>query len=142
MKKIEFKVWTGEKMVSLCDEGLRNYLVIGLTWTAYRRDGSAICQGGLIKSKAKLLQFTGFKDKNNKDIYEGDIVKFEHDEEICGPCSYPKRRKYLGQVVDVYLIQHAKPSIFKEYREKLIKHCQGKKIEIIGNIFENPELLK
>jgi len=139
MREIKFRVWDGDKFIwnSQGSQQDKQHFFIGVEGFIYAKYGRTEYHENLV-----IQQFTGFKDKNNKDIYEGDIVKFEHDEEICGPCSYPKRRKYLGQVVDVYLIQHAKPSIFKEYREKLIKHCQGKKIEIVGNIFENPELLK
>ncbi len=65
-----------------------------------------------------LMQFTGLKDKNGKEIYEGDMVRHDGriplDEEVTfdGAAFYP-----------VY----SAPS----------QHW-----EVIGNIYENPELLK
>ena len=71
------------------------------------------------------MQYTGLKDKNDKEVYEGDIVK----------CFVSVQRKepeeFVGSVKFVdgsfmcryYLGQHYKES------------------EVIGNIYENPELL-
>ena len=64
-----------------------------------------------------LMQYTGLKDKNGKEIYEGDIVK------------------------DGY---HGKYGIYEVKWEKIgwnFVSEDGREIEIIGNIHENPELI-
>lgn len=68
-----------------------------------------------------IMQFTGLLDKNRKEIYEGDI--FKHDE------SYAK---YSG-LKEIFIVQDIRHlGIEKDF-------AHG---EIIGNIYENPELLK
>ena len=70
----------------------------------------------------ELMQYTGLKDKNGVDIYEGDIVKGNY-------------LKGIGVV---------------EWNDKFCKFDISHKInitpsdefEVIGNIYENPELLK
>lgn len=82
----------------------------------------------LFKKEAFIpMQYTGLKDKNNKEIYEGDIIENTHvrfeifwDNSLC---AFRCKRKNSP---DVYL--HELPII--------------KKYWIIGNIYENPELLK
>ena len=93
--------------------------------------------------EVKLMQFTGLKDKNGKDIYEGDIIKvhdLEEDEEIrdedfIGVFIYDKENlrfqfdeKYLGYIDEIGFIV---TSNWLDYE-----------YEVIGNIYENPELLK
>ena len=71
-----------------------------------------------------LMQFTGLKDKNGKEIYEGDIVII--------------KREYEG--VEIVAFEH----IIKDIRQ-LPKNFFGstfKESEVIGNIYENPELMK
>ncbi len=79
-----------------------------------------------------LMQFTGLTDKNGKEIFEGDVVKFliEHD-----GLNQPLRNiKYEIVIEDgVTLIKNAE--------HKLVLSMVKEDMEIIGNIHEHPELL-
>lgn len=84
----------------------------------------------------ELMQFTGLLDKNGKEIYEGDIM--------C-PYAYNKNPKYSAKVIflDGGFMLSGGISSFRRLIESL-HHSRksGNEYEIIGNIYENPELLK
>lgn len=86
-----------------------------------------------------LVQYTGLKDKNGKEIYEGDLLK-----EI-GELSRKDYQKRLGKVV--YEPRVASFMVFVDGGYCHMNEAKWEKdfleyTEVIGNIFENPELLK
>lgn len=86
-------------------------------------------------TNCKLMQFTGLKDKNGVEIYEGDILKCERD--------YWETPRNLvvewnedcwsllktDNPVDSEVLNHNSSFNVPEYQR-----------EVIGNIYENPEL--
>ncbi|MBB5148201.1 YopX family protein [Ureibacillus thermosphaericus] len=79
----------------------------------------------LIEEFEPLMQFTGLKDKNGKEIYEGDIVSyFGLKYEVLF------KNGAFGWMEDgeFYSFSEMTPSVFDEF-------------EVIGNVYENPELL-
>jgi len=89
-----------------------------------------------------LMQYTGLKDKRSKEIYEGDIVKHRVGDKLIGmsqvvfglhdvgPNSWGLEIKSLG-----FALKWEDGSGYAEL-------VYGEDSEVIGNIYENPELLK
>ena len=78
-----------------------------------------------------LMQYTGLKDKNGLDIYEGDII-----EEYL---SDSEDDNYLYSGVIVYFNTEFCLKIKNDTYIKLVN--TGNNLEVIGNIYQNPELL-
>ena len=82
------------------------------------------------KYKVDLVEFIGLKDKNKKEIYEGDLLRYFKD-------------RYGKVYID------KKPKIVKWIKTRRVNgwnigSARANKLtcEVIGNIYENPELLK
>lgn len=110
MREIKFRAWDkiNKKMVT------RNELNFSIPFDKHN-NGNDI-----------LMQFTGLKDKNGKEIYEGDILKTD---DYIGITSYGYAEFFISEIktknyIDIY---------------DMIEEQNG---EVIGNIYQNPELLK
>ncbi len=86
-----------------------------------------------------LMQYTGLKDKNGEEIYEGDIVRFHSN----GSNTYVRevlwvnpitQNSFAGFVILNLACTDGFPSILQK---SITDFC-----EVIGNIYENPELLE
>lgn len=77
-----------------------------------------------------LMQYTGLKDKNSKEIYEGDVVRYLE------VVRYETGEKETWRTVEVKLWLDESAGSFYLYPKI------NSSTEVIGNIYENPELLK
>jgi uncharacterized phage protein (TIGR01671 family) len=74
------------------------------------------------------MQFTGLRDRNGREVYEGDILHIEAHE-------LPFQVKFRGDIVS---FEANEPH--SNWWERLTPN-KGYQYEVIGNIYENPELL-
>ena len=93
----------------------------------------------------EIMQYTGLKDNSGVEIYEGDIVRYKT--ELKSPFDGRTKLKVdsIHTVVfleGAFMTQHINGnSGFHELRYKA-DSSDGSNLEIIGNIYENPELLE
>lgn len=84
----------------------------------------------LIDEEAHLMPYTGLNDKNGREIYEGDVLDIglrnQDGKPVIAPVSY---ETYAAG----YVLDNGGNGIW----QRLTEDC-----EVIGNIFENPELLE
>lgn len=88
------------------------------------------CFGQLLEEENyKVMQYTGLKDKNGKEIYEGDIVNYSH----------PR----TNEIIRTVTFKHGAFGIEGIYEKThiIFGNILDSHIEVIGNIYENPELL-
>ena len=81
-----------------------------------------------------LMQYTGLHDKNGKEIYEGDIVAICFQRAI-------KRGKAVIKYIDKFAGFVLTETGDAEHEYAPIGDYQMKNFEVIGNIYDNPELL-
>ena len=124
MKEFKMKAWLKKenKMVSIIGIDL-NYQYI-----RYTDDGNLFKDDYKIAEfkDIELLQFTGAKDKAGQEVYEADVIKFNDGiDDIYGLISYDD--EYA-----VYCVSY----------ENVTEHLSNMAgdFEIVGNIFENPDL--
>ena len=124
MREIKFRAWDGEKMrfPNLINTSHSRSL------TCYTIDRFEPAHF----DADNLMQFTGFLDKNGNEIYHGDVVR------VSDWFGTPA----VGEVIwddmrGVWMAKDQKHND-KEYLHELIKRDS---FVIIGNIYENPELL-
>lgn len=131
-REIKFRIWNGREM--------EYNITVGKFGTFYvnpeKGDGlNPNDTASLTPNTTKysegtpLMQFTGLLDKNGKEIYEYDILMTETDK----PMVITWSKKFASFCIsrEGWAFQHW----FGEA-------CDPSRCEVIGNIYENPELLK
>jgi uncharacterized phage protein (TIGR01671 family) len=131
MRDIKFRAWDSEnqKMVD----------VYAIDWASdtYRPTSINYPQGKLYDAPEdfggaiKLMQYTGLKDKNGVEIYEGDIVR-----------SWSENDGENILTAEWYAYPRTFASGFALFDSNKDDDTYIDEAEIIGNIYENPELVK
>ena len=141
MREIKFRAWDKEQKVMLLPEHQQFILIPTMpSWGADKHfplkekipdiDCFDWASANLLCGRYEVMQYIGLKDKNGKEIYEGDLIKTKYGVinqvmMIHGAWSFTG-----GGSVGAY-VSFNMENVDKE-----------KEVEIIGNIHENPELLK
>ena len=134
MREIKFRAWDGEHL-------LKDFLVAGAEFCnaiGVLQDEEFAKKNYHVK-EWKLMQYTGLKDKNGKEIYEGDIVKYSDPlEDGIAIIEQHKHFDIIPYLVLRYIVNTPGTG---DYNFDYLSGGPNHDYEVIGNIHENPELL-
>lgn len=132
MRDIKFRVWDGDTQKWITDNPMWHHRVMeDLKWS----DIFPIPKWKTYQA-IKFQQYTGLKDKNDVEIYEGDILKIStgHKYKLVSNDEWHEKFRISEVVYNAPKFKIDGDSLFLA---SIDKYC-----EIIGNIYENPELLE
>ena len=125
MREIKFRAWVKEKK-AIFEVILINYVTKKVTYLL-ERVGHLLSIRDAKFNDVELMQYTGLKDKNGKEIYEGDIVTLHNS-----------RYKVIFNMEQARFV--LRDDKFEMEIPFTNNNC--KRMEVVGNIYENPELIK
>jgi uncharacterized phage protein (TIGR01671 family) len=160
MCEIKFRAWDEQNKIMHYNFQFIKSGNEGNDWIVFTSDKTEIDPTKAVlnpyfRQQLKIMQFTGLKDKNGKEIYEGDIIKTQNFK--TRPYSNKgKEKSFIGQVVwRIGSGNFGSNAIKKYYSAKwavdLIedigdyRYCDWGFLfdcEVVGNIYETPNLLE
>ena len=157
MREIKFRAWLKEQKKMVHPRGeltvyfteypasgceFENVEEMALATSTLKSGGQRYddwCRCGFEQDEIELMQYTGLKDKNGKEIYEGDIVKVCSD--IFGKVECydrPEVVKWDEELAGFQPFIECSGQIEITY----VNSTKPEHLEVIGNIHENPKLLE
>lgn len=142
MREIKVRGYSSEELIKE-SQWIEGYGVTTIEYT----DGTETTHiftpyGDYRVEKESVGQYTGRKDENRKEIYEGDIVKFL-DEVTVKEEGYLDRTSVVEKIgVVVWDNEELGYNVEVTGENEYYYLCCCEDVEVIGNIYENPELLK
>lgn len=136
-REIKFRVWSYEDKEYRTDCNLTQVFnsMTGMPATVYGEEGD----------RFDIEQYTGLKDKNGKEIYEGDVVALLFGYVPMKSVTTENIRIETAQKAVIHF-DTARAAFRYTIKQRTPKDCQFKlgtrtNMVVIGNIHENPELL-
>ncbi len=127
MRTIKFRIWADGKM-DCSPETFTGWLNDNFIFDGYDKGKEPI-----------VMQFTGLLDKSGKEIYEGDIVKYDESEKIS---AWVAGETAIVMWVAPRFTFRTKPyEEFTGSNQNMPSEDDAEFLEVVGNIYENPELL-
>jgi len=131
-RELKFRAWDklAERFIK-CDEGYQGHYVLSLNGEFLNfLNGS----GG---KEYIVQQYTGLKDKNGVEIYEGDVVTYTSNNGI----DY-KAPIIFSPTSSAFVLDTSGRYLFDDKYGDYLDIHKDREYEIVGNIFENSELLE
>ena len=148
MREIKFRAWLKEKKI------MGEVLGIDILHKEiFFSNEDVDCYEHTDFKNIELMQYTGLKDKNNKEIYEGDVLKLIHTGIKISADRLEDLKRFVGIIKyenGIFKIVRTEKSLieskyFEMEQKKVYEifiYSKLYDLEVVGNIYENPELLK
>lgn len=140
MREVKFRAWDK----ATCSMLSENDASGAKFWKLYLNGGVEI-HSVWATSDVELMQFIGLKDKNDVEIYEDDIVKFDKDSDVYTKAGELHQVRFSAGYGARWEGVPLKYLYDKNYGDWCgggeMRQFWGFETVVVGNIYENPELL-
>ena len=145
MKEIKYRAWDKreEEMCEVISIDFENKLVrvSCIDRSTVYMDSTHPMTNRLYKfDRVELLEYTGLKDKNGVEIYEGDLCTDNEDPKKVIEILWSDNHQWGCKIVKTDYVL-SRNQTFPLWNWDRCERNGSRQLEIIGNIYENPELL-